>query len=74
MLDLNKKYYTMEGKLVEGLQYIPYNSSGNKVTFPYKGSVRINKQLSIYQIWTEEGKTFTYKASKYDIVINKEGV
>lgn len=62
------KFLTL--RLVEGLQYIPYNSVGNKVTFPYKGSIRLNKQKYIYQIWTEQGKAFIHKASKYDIIIN----
>lgn len=70
MLDLTKSYVTREGHRVTNLQYVPFNSSGNKVTFPIKGSVVIKgKRSSIYRIWKEDGSESIFGESKWDLVL-----
>lgn len=72
MLDLNKKYVTTEGFEVIGLTYIPFNSAGLEVTFPFKGSVKIpGKRSCVNKIWTKEGKESIFKNTKWDLIEEK---
>lgn len=70
MIDLSKSYVTRNGFKVCNLHYKPFNSLGNKVTFPIKGSIIIkDKPLRmIYQIWTEDGNCSIFGEHKYDLI------
>lgn len=54
MIDINKSYKTKSGKRVVGLCYKPFNSQGELVTYPIKGSiVEKEKPLRLrYEIWS----------------------
>ena len=68
-IDLNKKYTTRQGYEIIGLQYVPLNSAGVEVTFPFKGSVKIpGKRGLVYKIWTKKGKHDLFKDSKWDLI------
>jgi hypothetical protein len=56
IIDINKKYRTLDGRQIANLQYVPLNSCGNKVTYPFKGTI-INKgrKHNIYCLWSETG-------------------
>jgi len=56
MIDLTKTY-TCGGKRVLGLQIVRYNSAGNEVTYPVKGSVVICEKpfKTEYRIWSIDG-------------------
>lgn len=62
MIDITKPHRTKEGKRVIDLTYVPYNSCGNKVTYPIKGTivVREKPRKLEYCIWSEDGR--------YDVV------
>jgi len=57
MLDINKKYKTRSGKRVINLMYNPFNSNGDVVTYPLKGTVIISEDpwKTMYCIWSEDG-------------------
>lgn len=64
MLDITKSIQTKDGKRVIGLKIVEKNGSGQKVTYPLKGSIVVReKPLKLeYCIWTLDGI--------YDIVFN----
>lgn len=69
MIDINKKYRTVCGHDVVGLQRVEFNSAGNRVTFPIKGSIKIPGKRSLkYEIWNEQGKCKVFGDSKFDLV------
>lgn len=49
---------TKDRHTVLQLDYVPFNSCGNKVTFPYKGTIVLREKplKTEYCIWTEDGK------------------
>ena len=57
MIDISKTYQTKSGKRVVNIIYTPFNSNGQKVTYPIKGSIVLKeKPIKLnYQIWSEEG-------------------
>lgn len=57
MIDIKKKYRTKNGKRVIGLEYVPFNSCGGKVTYPIKGSIVIKeKPIKLkFCLWSEDG-------------------
>jgi hypothetical protein len=57
MIDIRKKYCTKSGKRVIGLEYVPFNSCGYKVTYPIKGSIVVcEKPVKLkFCIWSENG-------------------
>ena len=60
MLDLSKKYMTLGGRAVTHLTYEPFNSAGEKVSYPIKGSIMppAGKRIPpTYAIWSEDGIT-----------------
>lgn len=57
-IDITKKHKTRSGSEVIGLKYVPYNSAGNKVTYPIKGTIRelVNvRYRNRYCIWSKGG-------------------
>lgn len=56
-IDITKPVRTRDGKEVLGLKRVPYNSLGERVTYPLKGSIVIRKKplLLEYCIWSDEG-------------------
>jgi hypothetical protein len=73
MIDFTKEYKTKSGKRVIGLYNIPYNSAGEKVTYPIKGSIVLSEKpfRTKYQIWSEDGKVDVVfgKNSSEDLVL-----
>jgi hypothetical protein len=70
-LDLNKKYQTRDGHEVILHEYVPLNSVGAKVTFPFKGTVRklVNvRYTNKYCIWTETGAARVLAPHNDDLV------
>ena len=69
-IDINKEYKTVDRKVVTNLQYVPYNSVGEKVTFPIKGTIILRQKpmKTMYTIWTEEGKHSVFGDTKFDLV------
>ena len=57
MIDINKPVQTKSGKRVVALSRIPFNSAGNKVTFPIKGTIVVNEKplRTVFNIWTDDG-------------------
>lgn len=68
MIDVKKSYRTRNGMEVINLQYVPFNSSGIKVSFPIKGSVKIPGRPMSYRIWKEDGSHEILKKSEWDLV------
>lgn len=68
MIDITKKHVTRNGYKVVGLKYVPYNSCGEKVTFPIKGSIMIPRRQPIYQIWMESGANQLFAESEWDLI------
>ena len=69
MVDITKQYVTRTGKRVINLLYVPFNSVGNRVTYPIKGSVvEREKPLKLrYQVWSVEGNADVLKKSNDDL-------
>ena len=67
---------TKDGHKVIGLKYVPLNSCGRKVTYPYKGSIVLQeKPLKLeYCIWSEDGKVDVVwgKRSEKDLIFTEE--
>ena len=69
MLDLSKEYVTRDGYRIIGLVYKPLNSAGQKVTFPYKGSILIPGRRNLkYNIWKEDGSSDIFNPTRWDLV------
>jgi hypothetical protein len=60
-LDLSKMYKTASGKTVESLSCILYNSLGEEVAYPLKGTVVLCKhpRKTRYTSWTLDGRENT---------------
>lgn len=70
MIDITKNYKTRNGHSVVCLSYVPYNSCGDKVTFPIKGSIIIKgKRSPIFQIWKEDGSNSVFGEHKFDLIL-----
>lgn len=61
-IDINKKY-TCNGYPVMGIVIEEFNSCGDLVTYPVKGTVMISQRKRRYMIWSIEGQN--------DVVWNK---
>ena len=76
MIDINKTYRTAEGKRVYNLNYVPFNSCGEKVTYPIKGSIIVREKpfKTRYQIWSEDGITDVVfgKNKKDDLILDNK--
>jgi hypothetical protein len=61
---------TRNGKRVVNIQYKPYNSSGNLVTFPLKGTIILSEKplKTTYQIFSIEGKLSLFGDHNHDIM------
>jgi hypothetical protein len=61
---------TRNGKKIVGVQYKPFNSIGNRVTFPIKGTIILSEKPTKkrYQIWTIEGRNSITRETEWDIV------
>ena len=73
-VDSKKTYKTKDGKDVIGLQIKLYNSIGNEVTFPVKGTI-IDKKKPLklrYQIWTLDGRCDILSPSKDDLILKEK--
>jgi len=57
MIDITKPVTTAKGQRVIGLQRVPCNSEGRKVTYPLKGSVVVCEKpfRTEYNVWTDSG-------------------
>ena len=60
-IDLSKMYKTASGKAVENLSCILYNSLGEEVAYPLKGTVVVQKKprKTRYTSWTLDGRENT---------------
>ena len=69
-IDINKKY-TCNGKRVINLSYVPYNSCGDLVTYPIKGSIVVReKPLRLqYAIWSIDGSADVVWNSKPNLAL-----
>jgi hypothetical protein len=71
-IDPNKKYKTRNGKRVENLHIVLYNSVGDEVTYPVKGTVVVRERprKTEYCIWSLDGqKNICFQDQKgYDLV------
>jgi len=69
-IDLDVTYRTRSSKRVINLERTLYNSNGNEVTFPVKGSVVVREKpfKSEYQIWTLDGRADVLNKSDDDLV------
>jgi hypothetical protein len=56
MIDITKKY-TCNGKRVVNLEIVLYNSVGNLVTYPVKGTIILSEEpwCTKYAIWSIDG-------------------
>lgn len=57
MIDLKKKYKTRDGRDVILHDIVEFNSCGNRVTYPVKGSI-VNKKVYTklqFSIWSKDG-------------------
>jgi hypothetical protein len=66
MIDITKTYKTVSGKRVINLSYVPFNSNGDKATYPIKGTIIVREKplKKKYYIWSEDGIG--------DVVLNSE--
>ena len=55
--------YTYDGYPVENLRIELYNSAGNEVTYPVKGTIRFGTRKKKNMIWSLDGRE--------DVVFNK---
>lgn len=57
MIDPKKKYRTRDGKRVINIHIEKYNSAGEEVTYPVKGTIIVREKpfKTDYAIWSPEG-------------------
>jgi hypothetical protein len=60
---------TKSGHRIIGVKYEEYNSLGNKVTFPIKGSIvlREKPRKLKYCIWRKDGRENIFQETDFDI-------
>ena len=70
MIDCTKTYQTRNGKRVVNLTNVPFNSAGDKVTFPIKGTIIVREKplKTSYAIWTIEGKYDVFRDNLWDLI------
>lgn len=69
MFDTSKHYRTRSGAKVTIHEIVRFNSIGEEVTFPVKGSIKHpNKRGSRYTTWTEKGNARVLNDHPDDIV------
>ena len=73
-MKLKEKAITSGGHRVINLSYVPFNSAGNKVTFPIKGTVVLSEKplKTTYHIWTSDGVSIVFGSSEFDLVNFKD--
>lgn len=73
-IDIQKKYKTRDGHVVEDLNIVTHNKAGRKVTYPVKGTLVLKDKprKTEYEIWTEYGKyDAVWGDHKWDLVEDK---
>jgi len=72
-IDIDKKYVTVDGRVVTLHNCVMKNSSGNEVTYPIKGSVITprdgKKDLKENMIWSLDGRADVNSFSNNDLVV-----
>ena len=70
-IDPSKTYRTRNGRKVFNIEIKLYNSCGNEVTFPVKGSIDMGKNCQpAYGIWTLDGRASVLPDSMHHKGIN----
>lgn len=74
MIDLKKKYTTRDGREVVLHAIVDYNSAGDFVTFPVKGSIITppvspgGRSRTTYAIWKRNGRADIFRKTGEDLL------
>ena len=68
IIDLSRKYRTRSGHEVTLIERKPFNSAGEAVTFPIKGTINRKPRRSAYQTWTDDGRASVLAKHPHDLI------